>query len=91
MESRAANDIVIAMGESVPVIVTAAGGFLLVTLTFGGVYLFPNHASLAGGVAAVIGGAINMAIQFVLLPRLSQAAVKRQESDMRKIYWPAGH
>ena len=83
--------IVIPLVEPLPIIVIAAGGFLLVALTFGGVHLFPGHASLAGGLGAIVRCSINMAIQFVLLPRLSAAAALGQESDMRKIYWPSGH
>jgi hypothetical protein len=60
------HDIAVSM-MAFPRIMIAASGILgLVILTLAGVRLFPTHAGLAGWTGAIIGGAINIVLQYRL-------------------------
>jgi len=51
------------------IMIAATGVLLVVILTFAGIRFFPAHASLAGGIGAAIGCAINLTVQFKLWSR----------------------
>jgi hypothetical protein len=79
------------MEEAPSIIATAVGGILLVALTLAGALFFPSHSSLEAGVGAIAGCAINMVIQFALLPRLNRVAAAHRAATMHRIYWPSRH